>query len=29
MKMLDAMKDHDRTATLEYGEGAVGLLPEA
>jgi hypothetical protein len=28
MKMLGAMKDHDRTAALEYGEAAVGLLPE-
>jgi len=28
MKMLDAMKAHDRTPALEYGEAAVGLLPE-
>ena len=28
MKMLDAMKVHDRKAALEYGEAAVGLLPE-
>ena len=27
MKMLKAMHDHNRAAALEYGQGAIGLLP--
>jgi outer membrane biogenesis lipoprotein LolB len=26
-KMLDAMKDHNREAALEHGQGALALLP--
>jgi hypothetical protein len=28
MKMLKAMHEHNRTAALEYGQAALGLLPE-
>lgn len=28
MKMLKAMHDHNRAGALEYGETALGLLPE-
>jgi hypothetical protein len=27
-KMSEAMRDHNRAAALEYGETALGLLPE-
>jgi hypothetical protein len=27
MEMLKAMHDHNRAAALEYGQGALGLLP--
>jgi hypothetical protein len=28
MKMLKAMHEHNRAAALEYGQAALGLLPE-